>query len=92
MQTVEWIQGGVIGDVREVHLWTNRPMWRQGYFDRPAGVDIPSNLNYDVWLGPAPDKPYNPGCFISLGVDYGITVRRYGGYGSPYLRRSDLGA
>lgn len=60
MQTVEWIQGGVIGDVREVHLWTNRPMWRQGYFDRPAGVDIPSNLNYDVWLGPAPDKPYNP--------------------------------
>ena len=62
MQTVEWIQGGVIGDVREVHLWTNRPMWRQGYFDRPAGVDIPSNLNYDV-------------CFISLGVDYGITVQ-----------------
>ena len=60
MQTVEWIQGGVIGDVKEVHLWTNRPMWRQGYFDRPAGVDIPSNLNYDVWLGPAPDKPYNP--------------------------------
>ena len=40
MQTVEWIQGGVIGDVREVHLWTNRPMWRQGYFDRPAGVEI----------------------------------------------------
>ena len=60
MQTVEWIQGGVIGDVKEVHLWTNRPMWRLGYFDRPAGVDIPSNLNYDVWLGPAPDKPYNP--------------------------------
>ena len=60
MQTVEWIQGGVIGDVKEVHLRTNRPMWRQGYFDRPAGVDIPSNLNYDVWLGPAPDKPYNP--------------------------------
>ncbi|HPF51636.1 MAG TPA: Gfo/Idh/MocA family oxidoreductase [Draconibacterium sp.] len=60
MQTVEWIQSGAIGNVREVHLWSNRPMWRQGYFDRPAGVDIPTNLKYDLWLGPAPEKPYNP--------------------------------
>ncbi|MDR2389294.1 MAG: Gfo/Idh/MocA family oxidoreductase [Tannerellaceae bacterium] len=60
MQTVEWIQGGVIGDVTEVHLWSNRPMWKQGYLDRPAGIEIPANLNYDIWLGPAPEKPYHP--------------------------------
>lgn len=60
MQTVEWIQSGAIGWVREVHMWSNRPVWKQGYFDRPAGVAVPGNLNYDVWLGPAPEKPYNP--------------------------------
>jgi predicted dehydrogenase len=60
MQTVEWIQSGAIGDVREVHMWSNRPVWAQGPLDRPAGVDVPKNLNYDVWLGPAPEKPYHP--------------------------------
>lgn len=59
-QTVEWIRSGLIGDVRELHLWSNRPMWRQGYFTRPEGVAVPKNLNYDVWLGPAPEKPYHP--------------------------------
>ena len=60
LQTVEWIQSGAIGDVREVHMWSNRPVWAQGPLERPAGVDVPSNLNYDVWLGPAPEKPYSP--------------------------------
>jgi predicted dehydrogenase len=61
-KTVEWIQGGVIGNVREVQLSTNRPMgfWPQGDMKRPAGVTPPAGLNYDVWLGPAPEKPYNP--------------------------------
>jgi len=60
MQTVEWIQSGAIGDVREVKMWSNRPVWAQGPLERPAGVDVPANLNYDVWLGPAPEKPYHP--------------------------------
>ncbi len=60
MQTVEWIQSGVIGNVSEVHLWSNRPVWKQGYYDRPAGAEVPKNLNYDIWLGPAPEKPYHP--------------------------------
>ena len=60
MQTVEWIQSGAIGNVREVHMWSNRPVWAQGPLERPAGVDVPSHLNYDVWLGPAPEKPYHP--------------------------------
>ncbi len=61
-RTVEWIQSGVIGLVREVQLSTNRPMgfWPQGDIKRPAGVTPPKSLNYDVWLGPAPEKPYNP--------------------------------
>ena len=60
MATVEWIQSGAIGNVKEVHMWSNRPVWAQGPLERPAGVDVPSNLNYEVWLGPAPEKAYHP--------------------------------
>jgi len=60
LQTVEWIQSGAIGNVTDVHMWSNRPVWAQGPLERPAGVDVPKNLNYDVWLGPAPEKPYSP--------------------------------
>lgn len=64
-RTVEWVQGDVIGRVREVFLSTNRPMgfWPQGNIQRPEGMTPPSDVNYDVWLGPAPEKPYNPDCF-----------------------------
>jgi predicted dehydrogenase len=60
-KTVEWIQGGVIGKVKEVQLSTNRPMgfWPQGDLKRPAGMPVPAHLNYDLWLGPAPQKDYN---------------------------------
>ncbi len=60
-KTVEWIQSGVIGMVKEVRLSTNRPLgfWPQGDLQRPTGGSIPASLNYDVWLGPAPQKPYN---------------------------------
>ncbi|MDR1645854.1 MAG: Gfo/Idh/MocA family oxidoreductase [Tannerellaceae bacterium] len=60
MQTVEWIRAGVIGNVREVRMWSNRPVWKQGYFPRPDGQPVPANLKYDLWLGPAPEKPYHP--------------------------------
>lgn len=61
-KTVEWIQSGVIGPVRDVQLSTNRPMgfWPQGDMKRPEGMPVPNNLNYDVWLGPAQNKPFNP--------------------------------
>lgn len=64
-RTVEWIQGGVIGPVKEVWLSTNRPMgfWPQGDLKRPVGVPVPEGINYDVWLGPAPNKPFNPEAF-----------------------------
>ncbi len=55
---VETIQDGLIGQVHEVHVWTNRPIWPQA-MDRPAGEDpIPSTLVWDTWIGPAPMRPY----------------------------------
>jgi len=44
--------------VRQVHVWSNRPIWPQG-MDRPAGEDpVPEYLDWDLWLGPAPWRPY----------------------------------
>ena len=60
IQAIEWIRSGVIGNITEVHMWSNRPIWKQGWHERPEGVPVPPNLNYDVWLGPAPEKPYHP--------------------------------
>ena len=55
---VEWVRGGVIGDVREVHIWTNRPIWPQG-IDRPEGSDpVPEGLDWNLFLGVAPKRPY----------------------------------
>ncbi len=55
---VETIQDGLIGQVHEVHVWTNRPIWPQG-MDRPEGEDpIPSTLDWDTWIGPAAMRPY----------------------------------
>ncbi len=59
----EWIQAGLIGDVREVHSWTNRPVWPQGHGcpDFSAGMpEIPAGLAWDLWLGVAKDRPYHP--------------------------------
>ena len=54
----EMVWAGGIGKVREAHIWTNRPIWPQG-IDRPKGSDpVPSTLDWDLWLGPAPKRPY----------------------------------
>jgi predicted dehydrogenase len=55
----EWIQAGVIGPVREVHIWTDRPIWPQA-LQRPEQVDaIPEDLEWNLWLGVARERPYN---------------------------------
>ena len=55
----EWIWSGAIGPVREVHNWSTRPFWPQG-LDRPANEEpVPATLNWDLWLGPAPFRPYS---------------------------------
>jgi predicted dehydrogenase len=57
----EWLLDGAIGDVREIAVWTNRPIWPQGDIARPTGdIAVPSTLDWDLWLGPAPKKPYHP--------------------------------
>jgi predicted dehydrogenase len=56
----EWIWDGAIGEVDEVHCWTNRPIWPQGV-PRPVETPaLPSTLDWDLWLGPAPFRPYHP--------------------------------
>jgi predicted dehydrogenase len=66
-QIDEWIQGGAIGPVREVHVWSDRPTqrgrmplwWPQG-IERPKDTPpVPPTLDWDKWLGPAPYRPYN---------------------------------
>lgn len=59
-RVVELIRGAVIGTVREVHVWTNRPVWPQG-MAKPADQPKPSSLDWDVWVGPANvEWGYNP--------------------------------
>jgi hypothetical protein len=72
---VEIIRSGAIGDVNEVHVWTNRPIWPQGT-GRPEGEDpIPEGLNWDAWIGPAPMRPFKKGVYHSFNwrgwVDFG---------------------
>jgi len=57
-RTCELIWAGAIGAVREVHVWSNRPLWPQG-MQRPEGEDpIPSTLDWDLWIGPAAMRPF----------------------------------
>jgi len=57
-RAVEVVQDCLIGPVRHAYVWTNRPIWPQG-LDRPAGSDpVPPNLDWDLWLGTAPFRPY----------------------------------
>jgi predicted dehydrogenase len=55
----EWITAGAIGSVRQVHNWSTRPFWPQGMYERPPQQPVPDGLNWDLWLGPVPHRPYN---------------------------------
>jgi predicted dehydrogenase len=64
----EWLADGAIGAVREAHVWSDRPThrgrlpfwWPQG-IERPSDTPpVPANLDWDLWLGPAPMRPYHP--------------------------------
>jgi predicted dehydrogenase len=58
-RAVEIVQAGAIGEVRDVHIWTNRPIWPQN-INRPADrPQTPKTLDWQLWLGVAPERPYN---------------------------------
>lgn len=62
----ELVHSGNVGRIVETHTWTNRPVWPQG-IERPSGSDpVPENLDWDVWLGPAPARPFKSGVYHSF--------------------------
>jgi predicted dehydrogenase len=56
----EWIETGVIGKIIKVHCFTNRPIWPQGLERPKETLVVPKTLDWDVWLGPMPYRPYHP--------------------------------
>jgi predicted dehydrogenase len=60
-RAVELVRAGIIGNVTEAHIWTNRPIWPQGMTERPVNADVPNGLDWDLWLGPASHRPYGKG-------------------------------
>ena len=55
-----WINAGFIGTLKEIHNWSNRPVWPQWQeipADRPP---VPKGMDWSLWLGPVPDRPYHP--------------------------------
>ncbi len=70
----EWIEDGAIGKIREVHCWTNRPIWPQGMAAPADGMPVPAGLDWDLWIGPGRMRPfhrlYHPFSWRSW-IDYG---------------------
>jgi hypothetical protein len=64
-QAAEMIWAGEIGNVTEVHAWTDRPIWPQGLNQIPPSEPVPATLDWDVWIGIAEERPYTSG-----GPDY----------------------
>lgn len=56
----EMVQAGLIGDVTEAQAWTNRPVWPQGIPTPTGEFSVPTELDWDLWMGPAKKIPYNP--------------------------------
>jgi hypothetical protein len=55
-----WIDEGRIGKLKEIHNWSNRPMWPQWQTNPTDNPPVPDGLNWSLWLGPVPDRPYSP--------------------------------
>ena len=75
-QVAEIVWSGEIGQVKEVHAWTDRPWWPQGQTEIPAPEAIPSTLDWDLWLGSAEKRPFTNG-----GKDFKSS---YGGFYLPF--------
>ena len=74
----EYVRAGGLGKVKEIHAWTNRPVWPQapGIVARPSEkMDVPSHMDWNSFIGPAPMRPYHSAYTPSSGVVGGITER-----------------
>lgn len=56
---VELIRAGLIGDIKQVHVWTNRPIWPQAIPKWPEKEDVPKHIDWDLWLGPTAPADYS---------------------------------
>jgi predicted dehydrogenase len=72
-RAVEIVQDGVLGNIKEIHVWTNRPVWPQapGVLKRPDEAPVPKHVHWDEFIGPAPFRPY---------AEYGAGAKRKGAY------------
>jgi hypothetical protein len=62
-RAVEVVHAGLIGNVKQIHVWSNRPIWPQG-ITRPEGSDpVPEGFQWDIWLGPAKPRPFKKGVY-----------------------------
>ncbi len=55
-----WIRDGFIGTLKEIHNWSNRPVWPQWQSNPTDTPPIPKGFDWQLWLGPVPDRPYHP--------------------------------
>jgi hypothetical protein len=60
-QMREWYNAGIIGDAHSIYVWTNRPVWPQGFGKPKTTAAVPPELNWDLWLGPAAWQDYRDG-------------------------------
>jgi len=56
----KWIGEGRIGKLKEIHNWSNRPVWPQWQANPADTPPVPKDFSWDLWLGPVPDRPYHP--------------------------------
>ncbi len=56
----EWIWNDAIGEIRDIHAWSPHPVWPQGIPRPSEKPPVPANLDWDLWLGVAPERPYHP--------------------------------
>ncbi len=59
-QIREWYEAGAIGEIQRVEYWTNRPIWPQAIRRSTEAHHVPATLDWDLWLGPAAERPYHP--------------------------------
>ncbi len=56
----KWIDAGLIGNLKEIHNWSNRPVWPQWQANPTDTPPVPKDFDWSLWLGPVPDRPYHP--------------------------------